>query len=254
MPQGRSNAAVHGVSGRTAAARGLTACALALALVQAPAASAAPAGSIRLSDERTVTRWAHPAVDSPISRYPRRNSSLVGRLRYVTEDGFDEVYPMLRRWTDSKDRTWVQVRIPARRGPSTGWVEESALEEEQVVTTYLTINRKSLKATLFRSGRRIWSSPIGVGAPETPTPGGRFWIRELLQSANPDGFYGPWAFGTSAYSRLSDWPRGGVVGIHGTNQPELIPGRPSHGCVRVPNHAIAQLARLMPIGTPIRIR
>jgi lipoprotein-anchoring transpeptidase ErfK/SrfK len=65
--------------------------------------------------------------------------------------------------------------------------------------------------------------------------------------------YGPWAFGTSAYSVLSDWPGGGVVGIHGTDQPELIPGRPSHGCIRVPNRDIHRLARLMPIGTPVRI-
>jgi lipoprotein-anchoring transpeptidase ErfK/SrfK len=62
------------------------------------------------------------------------------------------------------------------------------------------------------------------------------------------------AFGTSAYSVLSDWPGGGVVGIHGTNQPGLLPGRVSHGCIRVPNAKIARLARLMPIGTPVRIR
>ena len=59
----------------------------------------------------------------------------------------------------------------------------------------------------------------------------------------------------SAYSdSLTDWPGGGVVGIHGTNQPELIPGRPSHGCVRVPNPRIRKLAKLMPIGTPILIK
>jgi lipoprotein-anchoring transpeptidase ErfK/SrfK len=44
-----------------------------------------------------------------------------------------------------------------------------------------------------------------------------------------------------------------VIGIHGTDQPWLIPGRPSHGCIRVPNPAIRRLARLMPIGTPVRI-
>jgi lipoprotein-anchoring transpeptidase ErfK/SrfK len=52
---------------------------------------------------------------------------------------------------------------------------------------------------------------------------------------------------------LSDWPRGGVVGIHGTNAPGLIPGRPSHGCVRLRNPAILRLAKLMPVGTTIRI-
>lgn len=40
------------------------------------------------------------------------------------------------------------------------------------------------------------------------------------------------------------------MGIHGTNQPGLIPGRPSHACVRVPNWKIEQLKRLMPVGTP----
>ncbi len=63
-----------------------------------------------------------------------------------------------------------------------------------------------------------------------------------------------WAFETAAYSVLSDWPGGGVIGIHGTDEPWLIPGRPSHGCIRVPNTAVRQLARLMPTGTPVRIR
>ena len=120
-----------------------------------------------------------------------------------------------------------------------------------VVRTHLRINRRALRATLYREGRRIWTSRIGIGAPGTPTPAGRFWIREVLRGDG--GLYGPWAFGTSAYSRLSEWPGGGVVGIHGTNQPYLIPGRPSHGCVRVPNRKIIRLKRLMPIGTPVRI-
>ncbi len=46
--------------------------------------------------------------------------------------------------------------------------------------------------------------------------------------------YGPLAFGTSARSAvLTDWPGGGFIGIHGTNEPELLPGRVSHGCVRL---------------------
>jgi lipoprotein-anchoring transpeptidase ErfK/SrfK len=67
-------------------------------------------------------------------------------------------------------------------------------------------------------------------------------------------FYGPVAFGTSAYSPVSDRPGGGVVGIHGTDRPELIPGRPSHGCVRLRNGDVKRLARLMPVGTPVRVR
>ena len=93
---------------------------------------------------------------------------------------------------------------------------------------------------------------MGIGAPGMETPRGRFWIREKFRAGG--GIYGPWAFGTSAYSALSEWPGGGVVGIHGTNQPGLIPGRPSHGCVRLRNRHIRHLARRVPIGTPVRVR
>jgi len=68
-------------------------------------------------------------------------------------------------------------------------------------------------------------------------------------------FYGPVAFGTSARSEvLTDWPAGGFVGIHGTNRPDLLPGRVSHGCIRLRNQDILRLARLLPVGTPLTIR
>jgi lipoprotein-anchoring transpeptidase ErfK/SrfK len=53
---------------------------------------------------------------------------------------------------------------------------------------------------------------------------------------------------------LTDWPDGGFVGIHGTNEPELIPGAISHGCIRLRNVDILRLSRLMPVGTPLTIR
>ena len=134
-------------------------------------------------------------------------------------------------------RTWMQVRIPGRPNGRRGWVPRDALGGLHKVHTALTINRRTLRAKLTRRGRVVWTSRVGVGAAGTPTPAGRFWIRERLRGFG--GSYGPWAFGTSAYSnQLTGWPGGGVIGIHGTDQPGLIPGRPSHGCVRVPNAAI----------------
>jgi lipoprotein-anchoring transpeptidase ErfK/SrfK len=96
---------------------------------------------------------------------------------------------------------------------------------------------------------------IGVGKPGTATPVGRFYVRDRLIPADTDSVYGVFAFGTSAFSpTLTDWPGGGIVGVHGTNQPALIPGRISHGCVRVRNRKVLKLRRKMPLGTPIRIR
>lgn len=216
-----------------------------------PAGARGPLQNERLSDEENVTRVAHPVELATIFAEPRYGSRKKGRLRLETEDGVHEIYLVLRSRIDAAGRTWVQIRLPRRPNGQAGWVLREMLGPLITVRTFLKIDRRRLRATLYRKGRRIWTSRVGIGKRSTPTPPGRFWIRERLRSLG--GAYGPWAFGTAAYSRLSDWPGGGVVGIHGTNQPHLIPGRPSHGCVRVPNHKIVQLKKLMPVGTPVHI-
>jgi hypothetical protein len=239
-----------------------------LALLAAPAAAAAadtpplraigdhrPFGDERLSNETTVTRWAHTNLLGAIRSRPTLGSNTVAKLHWNTEDGVPEVYVVLRSALDRKQRVWLQIRIPGRPNGRKGWVREEKLSNLKTIQTQLTIDRKRLRATLRKAGKRIWSSPVGVGKAGTSTPRGHFWIRERLSNLGGSPIYGPWAFGTSAYSNtLTDWPGGGVVGIHGTNEPELIPGRPSHGCVRVPNWKISKLAKLMPVGTPVRIK
>lgn len=211
-------------------------------------------GSVRLSNEWTFTRWAHPVRRAPIRWLPIPGARRIAWTRYRTEDGFPEVYPALRSWRDAKSHGWVRIRIPMRPNGRTGWVRRSALGPYYRVQTLLVVSQRRLRATLYERGRRIWRAPVGIGKPSTPTPAGRFWIREKFRVHDPDGLYGTVAFGTSDYSVLSDWPGGGIIGIHGTNEPFLIPGRPSHGCIRVRNKDVRRLWRLMPIGTPLLIR
>ena len=220
-----------------------------------PKGNEAPLGNELLSNETTLTRWAHTNLLGPIRSKPAASSRRVGKLRWNTEDGVPEVYIVLQSQLDDNDEPWLQIRIPARPNGQKGWVREEQLSNLKTIQTHLTIDRGALKATLKKNGKTIWTSRVGVGKAGTETPAGRFWIRERLSNLGGSPVYGPWAFGTSAYSeKLTDWPGGGVVGIHGTNQPELIPGRPSHGCVRVPNAKINRLAKLMPIGTPLLIK
>lgn len=210
--------------------------------------------SQQLSDERVLSRWAY--VEEPVwaRNAPTKTAGKIKRLSYYTPDGTDEVVLTLRRRRMRNGSEWVLVRLPMRPNNRTGWVPREALGAFHVVTTKLRINRHSLRATLFRRGHVVWQARVGVGKSSTPTPAGNFYVRERLVPANPRGLYGTFAFGTSAYSDvLTDWPGGGMVGMHGTNEPNLIPGRPSHGCVRVRNGPISKLSRLMPLGTPISI-
>jgi hypothetical protein len=218
-----------------------------------PTARAEP-GVQRLSDEWKLSRWAY--VDQAVNarRSPTARSRVVKRLSTWTGDGTPELVLALSQRRLANGRIWVKVRLPMRPNNRTGWVPRRALSRYQTVRTALRINRRTFHARLFRSGRLVWSSRIGVGQRQWPTPKGRFYIRNRLVPRNKGGIYGILAFGLSATSNvLSDWPGGGWIGIHGTNQPGLIPGRISHGCIRVPNRRIARLDRLMSVGTPVRI-
>jgi hypothetical protein len=234
--------------------------ALALALVSTASASGAASGAtakapvlMSLSNLHTLSRWAYPNSEAPVHASPSRRSAVRGRLRFLTEDGQAELYMALTSARLASGQTWIQIELPARPNGQTGWVPRSALETFHTVNGYLLVDRTTLAATLFREGHAIFSAPIGVGKASTITPPGRFYVMEKLITLD-DPEYGPYALGTSAYApTLREWPGGGVVGIHGTDEPELIPGRPSHGCVRMRNADITELWSLISVGTPIEI-
>jgi lipoprotein-anchoring transpeptidase ErfK/SrfK len=165
------------------------------------------------------------------------------------------VYETLQQQIDASGAPWIQIRVPMRPNGRVGWVPASALGKLHTVHTELVVRRRKLRATLYRDGRAVFRAPVGVGMHGLPTPAGHFYVRERLTiPGGGGGAYGPLAFGTSAYSpTLTDWPGGGVVGIHGTNEPGILPGRVSHGCVRMRNRDILRLGRLMPVGTPVLI-
>jgi hypothetical protein len=214
----------------------------------------APSGTVRLSNERTFTRWASAATRGKAYARPSVAARRVGRLRLLTEDGFPEVYVLLAARRDATGAAWVRLRLPQRPNDVTGWVRRGALGPFYLVHTTLVVRRRALRITLYDHGKPRFRAPVGMGAPGTPTPTGSFWIREKFHVGG-NSLYGTRAMGTAAYSDvLTDWPGGGVIGVHGTGEPGLIPGRPSHGCIRLKNPDIERLYALTPVGTPLLIK
>ena len=76
----------------------------------------------------------------------------------------------------------------------------------------------------------------------------------VLETAVRLVFHTVLVFGVYLLFAGHNQPGGGFVGIHGTDAPQILPGRVSHGCVRMRNPAILRLFRLMPLGTPVTIR
>ena len=219
-----------------------------------PAASEA-AGTTRpdtvLSNETTHTTWALANFAGAIRSRPARHAPEIRKLQFFTPDGFQQSYILLRQhWVGSQ--SWVKVRIPMRPNGRVGWVLRRALGHYHVTHLELVVDRSERRLTLYRKGTVVYRAPVGVGKPKTPTPPGHFWITEAFPSSDP--FYGPYAFGTSDYSTLTEWPGGGIVGLHGTNEPQLVPGDPSHGCIRLHNKDILALSHIVRIGTPLLIK
>jgi lipoprotein-anchoring transpeptidase ErfK/SrfK len=228
-----------------------------------PAAAArlppSPAGALHIGapipagSGRHESRWA-PVRRTVVARSrPSASARAVARLTTRTPEGTSNIVPALGRGHDARGRLWVRVRLPVLPADTTGWVPRSALGGYGVVTTHLVVDSERLTATLFRDGRRVFRARVGVGTSAAPTPHGHFWVRNRLTRYR-SSFYGPVALGTGARSpALTDWPGGGFIGIHGTDRPDLIPGRVSHGCIRMRNRDIVRLARLLPMGTPVTI-
>jgi len=218
----------------------------------------APALKIRrlkmLSGERYVSQWTVVRRPTAAHASPSPSSVVVARLGVSAPEGTPNLLAVLRARTGAGGALWVMVRLPVLPNGTVGWVSRHSLGSYQVVKTHLVVDRRRLRATLYRDGKSVFTAPVGVGTPAAPTPAGDFAIRsKLTRYASP--FYGPVAFGTTARSAvLTDWPDGGFIGLHGTNQPGLIPGRISHGCIRLRNDDIVRLSRLMPVGTPLTIR
>jgi lipoprotein-anchoring transpeptidase ErfK/SrfK len=263
----RRRAAVAGV---TAAAAIVTVAVAAAALrspPDRPAALTAGAGGLpppvspafrpgpprRLGSSRYLSYWAPVERTVAARAAPARTAAVVTRLSTRTPEGTRNTVAVLERANDPLGRTWVHVGLAILPNGATGWVPRRALGGYGTVRTRLDVDLVHLRATLYRERRAVLDAPIGVGTAVTPTPTGRFYIRnKLTRYSSP--VYGPVAFGTSARSpSATDWPAGGFVGIHGTDRPDLVPGRISHGCIRMRNPDILELARRMPIGTPVTI-
>jgi lipoprotein-anchoring transpeptidase ErfK/SrfK len=153
-----------------------------------------------------------------------------------------------RRSTRGVD--WLRISLPMRPNGRTGWVRASAVQTRPVERSIL-VDLSSRTLRVLEQGHTRYRTRVAIGRRGTETPTGSFYLTATF--VPKERFLGAYAFETSAYSKLSEWPGGGVIGLHGTSMPSLLGQAVSHGCVRMSNRAARVLERLTPAGTPLRI-
>jgi lipoprotein-anchoring transpeptidase ErfK/SrfK len=238
-----NDASRQGTGGGLLARRraGRLAVALVVAVTLAPAAHAAGGNGSSVVAEasgRGVAVFRKPGARKPFTTFAN-----------PTPHGARLVFLVKQR-----RRGWEQVYLPTRPNGSTGWIrDDQVMLASDPYRIDISLGRHTL--TLYKGGRVVHREPAGVGRSVTATPTGMYYIVELLAQMNPSGAYGPYAFGLSAHSNvLYSFGGGpGQIGLHGTNEPGRLGTDVSHGCIRISNAGVTRLAKILPLGTPVRI-
>lgn len=176
-------------------------------------------------------------------------SDVAGVLANPVASGAPLVFLVQERQFDR-----LRVLLPVRPNQSQGWVRAADVKLSEL-DYRITVSTQKRELLLYRAGEVIMREPVGLGKDTTPTPGGVFYLKELLRPRNPAGAYGPYAYGLSGYSNvLNEFLGGdGQLGIHGTNDPSSIGRNVSHGCIRMRNAAITKMAKILPLGVPVQM-
>jgi lipoprotein-anchoring transpeptidase ErfK/SrfK len=151
---------------------------------------------------------------------------------------------------------WLEALLPTRPNGSTGWVRSSDVTTSAPpYEVSVSLAAHQLRLVRISDGAVVLTSTVGIGAPETPTPPGEYFVRDLFPTHTMDHPYGPFAFGLSGHSDvLMHFGTGdGRIAIHGTNQPATIGADLSAGCVHVPNDVDLALIPYLTLGTPVVI-
>jgi len=202
---------------------------------------AAAASTARLVMERTPLRAA-------------AGGKVVGHVDAYTAGGDRARLLVLTDRTDEHGTRWLELLLPTRPNGSTGWIKaDQALLADDPYE--VRISTRSRKLQLLNDGKVVLTTGIVIGAAPTPTPHGQFAIYDRYRATGT--VLAPWVLELTAHSDvLHEYAGGpGRIAIHGMTGALRAPvgTARSHGCVRVPTAPLRALAKVVPLGTPVRI-
>jgi lipoprotein-anchoring transpeptidase ErfK/SrfK len=183
---------------------------------------------------------------------PSHKARVVKTFHQFRPDYLPTVLLAVAEQRDPDGHLWLKVSVPGRPNGRYGWVGAEFVDSVSVYKK-VVVDLSSRTLSLYDEGRLLYRTRVAIGTPHNPTPKGNFYVQARFKPTHR--ILGAFAFETSAYSpTLTEWPGGGVVGIHGWNDLSVLGKAVSHGCIRVSNQAALYLKRQVLSGTPLTIR
>ncbi len=150
--------------------------------------------------------------------------------------------------------SWARVILPGLPNNHTGWIHLTGLVIRHT-TWWVRATLHTHRLVLLNGNRMVAAFPIGIGAPDSPTPTGRYNVTDLVATGDPSGPFGWYAFGLSGHqpNLPPGWSGGTQLAIHGTNNPGSIGSNQSAGCLHLSSYALGVLKAHLILGTPVVI-
>jgi lipoprotein-anchoring transpeptidase ErfK/SrfK len=208
---------------------------------------AAPPGSAaRSSASGRLTLVVDWKAKVPIRRAP--GSRTLAVARWKTPFG-----SVRRLQVVGRRGNWFAVESDVLGNDVVGWVPRTAAVRLRRVRYAVEADLSKRLLTLREDGRVIFRRRVSIGAPDSPTPTGRFHVTDQISGRR-------WGLGccivvlSGSQPRLpAGWDGGDRLAIHGRTSPRETFGAPtSAGCLHATEQTLRALARL-PLGTPVVI-
>jgi L,D-transpeptidase-like protein len=186
-----------------------------------------------------------------VSLYDRPRGRLIGSVDRKTEFGSPEFLQIVRRQGE-----WVAVRHTSLGNHRIGWVKvrPSAISwHEKAVSLEVDLSERQL--TVKAGGAHLRRIAVAVGAPDTPTPPGEFYVTDKLRGADFGEFYGCCILALSGHqpNLPQGWSGGDRLAIHGSPTPTWGQNV-SNGCFHAREADLRYLLRTVSLGTVVTVR
>jgi hypothetical protein len=183
-----------------------------------------------------------------VSLLARPGGRVLARVAARTEFGSAQTLAVAE-----KRGPWLAVRSPALGNTRLGWVDARSLRIlRRPVSLEVDLSRRELSVRGPGGVERRIS--VAIGAPDTPTPPGEYYITDKLRGADFGPYYGCCILALSGRqpNLPHGWSGGDRLAIHGSPNP--TEGKAvSNGCLHARDADLRYLMRTVGLGTPVEI-
>jgi len=191
------------------------------------------------ANEPTLRVWSRPAEDAPAQTLD------------VSDEPGGHIVLLVKQKLGAD---WMEVYLPTPPAGSTGWVRR----EDVTVSQHrfrIELDRPAHTLTLLAGAAEVLETPVALGTTDTPAADDGLFIKDLIETPNPNGPYGRYAYGLSGSdNELGKFRSGsGVVAIHGAEDDADLGSDVPHGSIAIAEDALDRLVSSigLPLGTPV---